>query len=937
MIIFALMATVGTLVFASAMASSPRASLRNKAPLVEPVPGEQVRDSATGLASYVVMLRANAKAVGPEVSRQLVITTIEETVGMDRMRYLYEHVIAGFSAWMTADEARLLKAHPDVLIVEPDMYCSTSGSTADLDTNPNEPDPWNLRRISSPDGLAPSYDPCGADGQGVTAIVIDTGIALDQTLFDGRIRQAISFVEEPVDEGDLHGTHVAGTIAASEVGVASSCDIVALKAGSELTLSYSALTAAMNWVADPMNQSLPSVVNLSISSTLGNQSSLIQFNCLLEITRLGIPIVAAASNNSNVARWQSFSSNMLTIAVGATDLFDQPAVFSNYGPGVDIWAPGVGILSADSKHPDGGLAFSSGTSMAAPCVSGVVALFLERHVTAEQIQDEDERPLIPSRAHIALARSSVPVLVDVADPLICVPGGTGTMAGSANQLVQACDGSHVIDCDEQASWHGNTASIILGDGISAIPPEMECVRTIRNAAGPIELTINTISMNWENAEPLVIEDVASGEILFNSDELFEGDPLHVFYSFTNRTFVSSSRQGLRVVWPKQDEPGVAGYGYVMTANVRAHCAGDIGETGAVEIGDLLSVLESWGPCDSSVPCMADLAGNGEVGSDDLLILIDQWGQCPAYVPPGFISDCNGNLVPGGLLGDGILDQGQREIRMNPIFAFDTVTPVDLNCAEWNWDSLEGSPFVISPQNPVPGACRFADGTCEELAFGDCQDVGQFWGAGVSCDSVPYLYDMEEPLCFGNESQIYGWPIPEEYDLDWLTDEAYTTFRQVLEPGVYSISRLAWVGESVYPHSMSKTNMVGSFSPLGVALSQDIVFAITIYYADGGGSDVIRRVPIRRPDPSWGQLMHAFVIEDLLPTGDREIHSIEIATDPDAVLTQSSFYQTPSIWALPVAENADVPLAEQSSDGGRTWYPLVIGDSANMQLNLCITP
>ena len=160
---------------------------------------------------------------------------------------------------------------------------------------------------------------------------------------------------------------------------------------------------------------------------------------------------------------------------------------------------------------------------------------------------------------------------------------------------------------------------------------------------------------------------------------------------------------------------------------------------------------------------------------------------------------------------------------------------------------------------------------------------------------------------------------------------------MLEPGVYSNSRLAWVGESVYPVSMSKTNMADPFWPLGVALSKDIVFAITIYYTDGGESDVIRRVPIRRPDPSWGQLMHAFIIEELLPTGDREIHSIEIATDPDAVLTQSSFYQTPNIWSLPVAENADVPLAEQSSDGGRTWYPFVIGESTNAQLNLCITP
>ncbi|MDG2422449.1 MAG: S8 family serine peptidase [Phycisphaerales bacterium] len=901
--------------------------------------GTQVVDSVTGLRGYMVMLKADTSRIGPEAARDLVIETVTQTVGIDRMRYLYEHALTGFAAWMTEDEAAMLQQRPDVVVVEPDLYWSTTDSSRGFDTNPNEPDPWNLRRISAPDGLAPDYDPCGADGTGVTAIVIDTGIATDQTLFAGRIVEAISFVDSGPEDSNGHGTHVAGTIAGTGVGVAPACDIVSLSASGGLAGIYSSsIVAALNWVANPANASPPSVVNMSLGGPARGAASLIQFVAVLEVSLFkGIPVVVAASNESHPARWPIPANFMFAITVGATNIFDRPAGFSNYGPEVDIWAPGVGILSADFAKPDGGLAFSSGTSMSAPCASGVVALFLQRHVTPEQIAEEPE--FIPSRAHIAIARAAVPALVDLEDPLLGAPGGTGTLGGSANQLLQACDGSPGVICDEGIQWHGNTASIILGDGVSPIAADFECSRTIWNAAGPVELTINTISIEWSDAVPLLIEDVATGEIYFDTQGLFDGELWDIFHAAHERTFVSSSRQGLRVIWQKQDELDLPGYGYVMTAHVRDNCAGDINGTGSVNVTDLLAVLDAWGPCDPSSPCMADLDGNGKVAVDDVLKVMEQWGPCAAYVPPGFIEDCNGNLVPKGFLGDGILDQGQREILFDPIFQPNNITAVDLDCPELNWDTLEGNPFVISLDDPRQGACALLDGSCVQLTLSQCQNGSRFWGAGVSCDSVQGFYSIDDPLCEQGDSQSYGlpMPVPEEYGSELLLPGKYS-YRQLLAPGIYSISRLAWV--QLRPSVMSKTQSnldEDNASPIGLALSNETSFGITVYYTDGGEPDFVRRVPTLIPVAEYGSNMCSYVIEDLLPPSDREVHSIRIAVDPDGLQADSSWYFNSIMLSMPIAGGEAVPIAEETVDGGRTWSPVLNNESDNVQLTICVTP
>jgi subtilisin family serine protease len=282
----------------------------------------------------------------------------------------------GYVTEMTAAQARRLAADPSVRHVEEDRKVSLTGTQK----NPT----WGLDRIDQRSrSLSKSYRP-SADGDSVHAYVIDTGIRTSHQQFGGRAVSGYDFVGRDPVAGDCngHGTHVAGTIGGSSYGVAKKVRLVGVRVLDCDGQGYiSDIVDGIDWVTQ--NAALPAVANMSLG---GGYSPALDW-AVEESIAAGITYVVAAGNEDTDARLSSPADVAAAVTVAATDSKDRRASFSNYGGGVDIFAPGVNIKSAVSTS-NTATAKYSGTSMAAPHVAGAAALILDANPswTPAQVQ-----------------------------------------------------------------------------------------------------------------------------------------------------------------------------------------------------------------------------------------------------------------------------------------------------------------------------------------------------------------------------------------------------------------------------------------------------------------------------------------------------------------------------------------------------------------------
>jgi thermitase len=271
-----------------------------------------------------------------------------------------------------------------VAYVEPDYFVWMT------DILPNDPgwgDQYGLRAIRAPKGWE-----LDTGSAAVTIAIVDTGVDLGHVDLAGKIVPGYDFVNNdtvPQDDNYLsHGTHVAGIAAAitnNAVGVAGvswGARIMPVKVLDAYgNGSYANVAAGIIWAAGNGAE----VINLSLG---GYYPSSVVKDAINYAYAKGVTLVAAAGNSgTNFVLYPARYPHV--IAVAATDGSNKHAFFSNYGPEVDVSAPGVGIYSTTIGSSYG---YLSGTSMSTAFVSGLASILigLPAYMTPDQITSKLE-------------------------------------------------------------------------------------------------------------------------------------------------------------------------------------------------------------------------------------------------------------------------------------------------------------------------------------------------------------------------------------------------------------------------------------------------------------------------------------------------------------------------------------------------------------------
>jgi cerevisin len=336
------------------------------------------------------------------------------------IRHVYEHV-NGYSGRFTENVIDRIRSLPEVDFVERDQIVRTMSTQKGA--------PWGLARVSHRPQLTfatfSKYEYDSRGGEGVDVYVVDTGINTEHVEFEGRASWGKTIPKDDVDEdGNGHGTHCAGTIASRKYGVAKAAEVIAVKVlGSNGSGSMSDVVGGVDWAATQAKKKADaaraeyaatgktkhkgSVANMSLGG--GKSESLDR--AVNKAVDSGLHFAVAAGNDNRDACSYSPAASRKAVTVGASTLGDERAYFSNHGECVDVFAPGLNILSTYKGSPTA-VNSLSGTSMASPHTAGMLAYLLSLYPSESfnPIPVEDDflpRALQTQRTFTASSLSSI--------------------------------------------------------------------------------------------------------------------------------------------------------------------------------------------------------------------------------------------------------------------------------------------------------------------------------------------------------------------------------------------------------------------------------------------------------------------------------------------------------------------------------------------------
>ena len=244
---------------------------------------------------------------------------------------------------------------------------------------------WGLDRIDQRETeLNDTYN-YTLTGAGVSVYVFDSGINSSHEEFTGRIEPGFNVINDAYGTEDCsgHGSHTASLIGGTTYGVAKQVKLIPVRVLNCRSGNSSSATlyTAINWVIEHHQTGVPAIINLSVG-----MSKSIAFNEAAQaLIADGLIVVGAAGNQNRDACLYSPASEPSVISVGGIDRAALRASYSNYGSCVDIFAPGSDLVGAWFGSTDI-YRSSSGTSNAAPIVSGIVALMLQDNPSLTQSQ-----------------------------------------------------------------------------------------------------------------------------------------------------------------------------------------------------------------------------------------------------------------------------------------------------------------------------------------------------------------------------------------------------------------------------------------------------------------------------------------------------------------------------------------------------------------------